>query len=376
MVWGYSIGGGDMENIKEQNLNSLKDAIWSLTGIIPRILVNTEWWESEIIRNRLGHQWGEMQNCGFMTGNARFVKGSYSTTGQFDRWTHKFVKDIINGRIEGGRTLETSEGQEWRQLPLIEVLENCIEEWAAGKKITANPYTISTITEKKGYGSTRMFQRDAVFRINSKMKNKDYDMPFRLLSNFDKDKERPDGWQFEQLIHTNFPKIWEDSKYDNPNPYIFYGENEAGGYLWTVKVDFEIMPTMDENLTGSKFPVKCFLMFQFSDSDFYRPWFYSDSSGSFNFGLERVIAGVSRFGVMSGDKDNTEGEKKALESVYENIMYSEHGGDKSEDPEYIWRMAFSGEPFFSHGKSWLQQWLEVYPRPSDEPLLGLFNWWW
>jgi hypothetical protein len=117
-------------------------------------------------------------------------------------------------------------------------------------------------------------------------------------------------------------------------------------------------------------------MFQFSDSDFYRPWFYSDSSGTFNFGLERVIAGVSRFGMMSGDKDNTEGEKKALESVYENIMYSEHGGDKSEDPEDIWRMAFSGEPFFSHGKSWLQQWLEVYPRPSDEPLLGLFNWWW
>jgi hypothetical protein len=375
MAWEYSIGGGDMD-IAERNLNSLKDAIWSLTGIIPQILMTTEWWDSEIIRNRLGHQWGEMQNYGKLRrGNAKFTKGSYFTAGEFDRWTHKFVKDIIDGRIEGGRTLETAEGQEWRQLPLIEVLENCTDEWAKGGKITGNPYTISTITEKKGYGSTRMFQKNAVFRIDSKRQNKDYDMPFRLLSNFDQEGNRPTGWQYEQLIHETYPQIMEDGNYDNFNPYIFYGETDTGGYLWTVKVEFEIMPNMNENLKGSKFPVKCFLMFQFSDSDFYRPWFYNESCGSFNFGLERVIAGVSRFGEPTGGMDNTAGERRALSLAYENVIYAEHGGDKSNEAEHIWRTAFLGEPFQSHGTPWLNQWLEAYPRPENS-MFGLFNWWW
>ena len=38
-----------------------------------------------------------------------------------------------------------------------------------------------------------MFQKDAVFRIESKMKNKDYDMPFRLRSDFDKEEDQVIG---------------------------------------------------------------------------------------------------------------------------------------------------------------------------------------
>ena len=55
---------------------------------------------------------------------------------------------------------------------------------------------------------------------------------------------------------------------------------------------------------------------------------FISSSGTFDFGLERVIVG-------SRSK-----EKEALNVVYENIMYSEHVGSKSEDPEDIYRIAF------------------------------------
>ena len=116
-------------------------------------------------------------------------------------------------------------------------------------------------------------------------------------------------------------------------------------------------------------------MFQFSDSDFYLPWFFNESCGSFNFGLERVIAGVSRFGEPAGGIENTEGERRALSLAYENVIYAEHGGDKRVEAEHIWRTAFLGKPFESYGTPWLNQWLEAYPRPED-PMFGLLNWWW
>mgnify|MGYP001481789633 FL=1 len=49
-------------DIAEQNLDSLKDAIWSLTGIIPQILQATEWWHSEVETMNHGHRIQDMKN--------------------------------------------------------------------------------------------------------------------------------------------------------------------------------------------------------------------------------------------------------------------------------------------------------------------------
>ena len=355
------------QKIAKRNIRKMKDAVWSLTGIIPQILVTTEWWKGEVQFMNYGHQITDMKNYGVVTRkDYKFRKDEYPTLSEFDKWTHRFVKDILNGRIKGGRTVETPEGIEWRQRPLIDMLSE-IMELVADDIHPPEPYSISTITEKKGYGSTRMFQKDAVFRIDSKMKNKNYDMPFRLRNDFKEQMGREVGWDYDEIV-SGFPEVMKFKFWENP--YIFYGETDTGGYLWTVKVEFEALVIdeyMDEdNPTSDDLESKTyFLMFQFSDSDFYRPWFYSDSSGTFDFGLERVIVG-------SRSK-----EKEALSVVYENIMYSEHGGDKSEDPEDIYRIAFLGERFHPyHSKLyWTDIWSGVFPRPEDS-LFGLFNWWW
>ena len=376
MCWDFSIGGGDMETkgekwrqkIAERNIRKMKDAVWSLTGMIPQILVTTEWWKSEVQLMNYGHRITNMKNYGRVNRENRykFSKNEYPTLSKFDEWTHKFVKDILNGGIKGGRTVETPEGLEWRQRPLIDMLSKIMEEVTEDIH-HPKPYSISTITEKKGYGSTRMFQKDAVFRIDSKMKNRDYDMPFRLRNDFGKMSEREVGWEYEGNIGVGFPEVRKFEFWENP--YIFYGETDTGGYLWTVKVEFEALAIDedmdDDNPTSDDLESKTyFLMFQFSDSDFYRPWFYSDSSGTFDFGLERVIVGSRSH------------EKQALNLVYENIIYSEHGGDKSEEPEDIYRIAFLGERFYPYGTLfWTDIWSGVFPRPED-PQFGLLNWWW
>lgn len=48
-------------DIAEQNLDSLKDAVWSLTGIIPQILQATEWWYSEVETMNHGHRIEDMK---------------------------------------------------------------------------------------------------------------------------------------------------------------------------------------------------------------------------------------------------------------------------------------------------------------------------
>ena len=75
-------------------------------------------------------------------------------------------------------------------------------------------------------------------------------------------------------------------------------------------------------------------------------------------------------------------EQEALKQVYENIMYSEYGDDKSEDPEDIYRTAILSAPFRDRMpvkeyemKTWLEVWLKDFPR-FDEPLFGLLTWWW
>ena len=57
----------------------------------------------------------------------KFRKDNYPTLSEFDEWTHKFVKDILNGRIKGGRFVGTPEGVEWRQRPLIDMLSKIVE---------------------------------------------------------------------------------------------------------------------------------------------------------------------------------------------------------------------------------------------------------
>lgn len=366
-------------DIAEQNLDSLKDAVWSLTGIIPQILQATEWWYSEVETMNHGHRIEDMKNY-----YHEFKNKTLATQAEFDQWVHLFTKNIINGRIKAGGF--TGVEERWVQNPLIEILENWINSEARGIAVRdkkGKPYTtVSTITEKRGYGSTRMFQKDAVFRIESKMKNKDYDMPFRLRSDFDKERGRPSDWEYKKITY-GFPEVFED------NPYIFYGETDTGGYLWNVKVEFDIMPNfVDLDAEGiaamkdvglnTEHPIKCFMIFQFTDSDFWRPW-VMEETGSFNFGLEQVIMGVAGTAVEGG---RTTFEQEALNQVYENIMYSEYGDDKSEDPEDIYRTAILSAPFRERMpvkeyemKTWLEVWLKDFPR-FDEPLFGLLNWWW
>ena len=107
-----------------------------------------------------------------------------------------------------------------------------------------------------------------------------------------------------QENHYGFPEVFED------NPYIFYGETDTGGYLWNVKVEFDIMPNfVDLDAEGiaamkdvglnTEHPIRCFMIFQFTDSDFWRPW-VMEETGSFNFGLEQVIMGVAGTAVEGG----------------------------------------------------------------------------
>lgn len=377
ICWDFSIGGGEMgteeegvrQRAAESNIESLKNAIWSLTGIIPQLLQTTEWWRWEVEEKSYGHQIVDMKNYGRVNRENRYKmeKESYPTAPQFDEWTHGFVKEILNGRIEAGGTIETPEGKEWRQFPLIDILSKYTEEITMG--VPKTPSSLSTITLQESFDNLGMFQKNAVFQINSKRVNRDYDMPFRLRNDFDKEGKRPEGWRFEEGLGTDvkFNKYWQ-------NPYIFYGETDTGGYLWTVKVEFKAM-VIGEDMQYDKMKEddirwkNCFLIFQFSDSDFYRPWFYT-RSGSFDFGLERVIIGADYQGMSNTEED------KALGLVYENIMYSEHGGSKVKEPEDIYRTAFLGEKFRSYGHgSWLNSWSAFFPRP-EYPKFGLMNWWW
>ena len=133
-------------DIAEQNLDSLKDAVWSLTGIIPQILQATEWWHSEVETMNHGHRIQDMKNY-----YHEFKNKTLATQAEFDQWVHLFTKNIINGRIKAGGFTGVEEG--WVQNPLIEILENWINFEARGVAVRdkkETPILLSAPLRKKG----------------------------------------------------------------------------------------------------------------------------------------------------------------------------------------------------------------------------------